>query len=237
MNTNLCKRGLMFISMLFFVSYAQSQTTVSGSVSDSETQEPLPSANVVIQGSSEGTFTDFDGNFTLETDMEPPFSLEISSVGFAVQIIEVTSSNQSVNAQLNFGQNLQEIIVSASRKKQKIQEAPASVSIISQRDIENSSSVVDPVRILQNIPGVTLQQNSANSLNLEMRAGSGLFGTSTFALLDYRYLVTPAAGSFLSYQSGISNLDIERVEVVRGSNSALYGPGVTSGVVEFLWKS
>ena len=237
MKTNLFKRGLMFMSMLFFVSYVHSQTTVSGSVSDSESQEPLPSANVVIQGTSEGTFTDFDGNFTFETDMEPPFSLEISSVGFAVQIIEVTSSNQSVNAQLNFGQNLQEIIVSASRKKQKIQEAPASVSIISQRDIENSSSVVDPVRILQNIPGVTLQQNSANSLNLEMRAGSGLFGTSTFALLDYRYLVTPAAGSFLSYQSGISNLDIERVEVVRGSNSALYGPGVTSGVVHFLSKS
>jgi hypothetical protein len=103
--------------MLFFLSYAHSQTTVSGSVSDSETQEPLPSANVVIQGTNEGTFSDFDGNFTLETDIEPPFSLEISSVGFAVQIIEVTSSNQSVNAQLNFGQNLQEIIISASRKK------------------------------------------------------------------------------------------------------------------------
>ena len=70
-----------------------------------------------------------------------------------------------------------------------------------------------------------------------MRAGSGLFGTSTFALLDYRYLVTPAAGTFLSYQTGISNLDIERVEVVRGSNSASFGPGVTSGVVHFLSKS
>ena len=119
----------------------------------------------------------------------------------------------SKHYRINLIQNLQEIIVSASRKKQKIQEAPASVSIIGQRDIENSSSVVDPVRILQNIPGVTLQQNSANSLNLEMRAGSGLFGTSTFALLDYRYLVTPAAGSFLSYQSGISNLDIRVLNI------------------------
>ena len=95
----------------------------------------------------------------------------------------------------------------------------------------------DPIRNLVNIPGVQIQQNSVNSINIEMRAGSGVFGTSTLPMLDYRYLVTPAAGSYFNFQSGLSNIDIERVEVVRGAASALYGPGVTSGVVHFLSKS
>lgn len=237
MKTNLFKQGAIFIFMLLFVNFMHAQTTISGTVTDAETQDPLPSVNIIIAGTTVGTFTDFDGNFTLETDTELPFSIEVSSVGFSLQTIEVTSANQSLNVQLNVGQNLEEIIVSASRKPQKVQEAPSSVSIISSRDLENSSAVVDPVRNLVNIPGVQLQQHSANSLNLEMRAGSGVFGTSTFPMLDYRYLVTPAAGSFLSYQTGLSNIDIQRVEVVRGAASALYGPGVTSGVVHFISKS
>ena len=69
-----------------------------------------------------------------------------------------------------------------------------------------------------------------------MRAGSGVFGTRTFPILDYRFLQSPASGSFFAFQSGLSNLDIERVEVVRGAASALYGPGVESGVVHFFSK-
>lgn len=237
MKTSFLKQIFLFVFLSFSFTFVQAQNIISGIITDEEST-PLPSVNIVVAGTTEGTFTDFDGNFTLKTNQDFPFEIEISSVGFGLQKVTVSSADQEINVQLTVGQNLEEIIVSASRKPQKVQDAPASVSIISSRDIENaSSSVVDPVRILQNIPGVTLQQQSANSLGIEMRAGSGLFGTSTFALLDYRYLVTPAAGTFLSYQTGISNLDIERVEVVRGSNSASFGPGVTSGVVHFLSKS
>ena len=69
-----------------------------------------------------------------------------------------------------------------------------------------------------------------------MRAGSGVFGTSVFPLLDYRFLQSPASGSLFAFQSGLSNLDIDRVEIVRGAASALYGPGVESGVVHFFSK-
>ena len=88
------------------------------------------------------------------------------------------------------GTKLDEIIVSASRRPQKIQEAPASVSVVSAKDIENSAIAVDPVRHLVNVPGVQIQQQSANTINIEMRAGSGVFGTSTLPILDYRYLST-----------------------------------------------
>lgn len=232
---NALKKALYAVFMVCS-SWAVAQTTISGSVKDSETQEALPGANVIVVGSNTGTSTDFDGNFTLNTTTQLPFKIEVSSVGFGSKIIEVTSADQTIDVSLEFGQNLQEVVISASRRSEKVQDAPASVSIISSRDLENSANVTDPVRNLVNIPGVQVQQQSANSINFEMRAGSGVFGTSSFPILDYRYLVTPSAGLFLSYQTGLSNIDIERVEVVRGAASALYGPGVTSGVVHFLSK-
>ncbi|MGB2171503.1 MAG: TonB-dependent receptor, partial [Flavobacteriaceae bacterium] len=222
---------------LFCVNLLLAQSTLSGSVTDAETNEPLPGVNIIIQGTGDGTNTDFDGNFTFTTNSALPFTLEISSVGFSSQSIEVTSADQTINVSLQPGENLQEIIVSASRRAQKIQDAPSSVSIISSKDIENSAIAVDPVRHLVNIPGVQIQQQSANTLNIEMRAGSGVFGTSTFPILDYRFLSTPAAGTFFTQHSGLSNIDIEKIEVVRGAASALYGPNVVSGVVHFMSKS
>ena len=235
-NKFLLKTALLFVSMLFF-NFALAQTTISGSVSTGD-QEALPGVNILISGTNFGTTTDFDGNFTIATSMPLPVELEISYLGFQTQIIEVTSEDQEISVSLSPGGNdLDAVIVSASRKREKVLDAPASVSIVSSRDIENSVTAVDPVRNLMNVPGVQLQQQSANSLNIEMRAGAGVFGTSTFPILDYRYLVTPAAGTFFTFQSGLSNIDIDRIEVVRGSGSAMYGPGVTSGVVHFLSKS
>ena len=222
---------------LFCINLLLAQTTVSGTVSDADTNEPIPGVNLIVQGTSEGTNSDFDGNFSFSSNQALPFTVEISSIGFAPQSVEVTSADQVLSISLSPGENLDEIVVSASRRPQKVQDAPASVSIITAKDIKNSAQVVDPIRQLINIPGVQIQQQSANTLNIEMRAGSGVFGTSTFPILDYRYLVTPSAGQFLSFQTGLSNIDIAKVEVVRGAASALYGPGVTSGVVHFMSKN
>ena len=221
--------------MLLGSVYSQSQ--VSGSVSDSDNMAGIPGVNVVIEGTSVGTVTDFDGNFVLNSNQAPPFNLVISYVGYSAQTVSVTSSGQDISVSLSAGQNLEEVVISAGRKEQKVLEAPASISVISARTIENSPNVTDPVRLLANTAGVQIQQQTANTLNVEMRAGSGVFGTSTFLVKDNRYMVTPSAGLFQSYQAGLSNLDLATVEVVRGPAGVLYGPGVTSGVVHFRTKS
>ena len=214
-----------------------SQTQVSGSVMDADNMEPIPGVNVIIDGTNIGTVTDFDGNFVINTSQDAPLTLVISYVGYSAQRVSVTSSGQDINVSLSAGQNLEEVVISASRRAQKITEAPASVSVISAREIENSAQVAEPSRILVSVPGVQIQQQTANSLNIEMRAGSGVFGTSTYVMRDNRGLITPAAGTFFSFQQGLSNLDLASVEVVRGAAGVLYGPGVTSGVVHFRSKS
>ena len=214
-----------------------SQTQISGSVMDSGNMEAIPGVNVIIDGTNIGTVTDFDGNFVINTSQDAPLTLIVSYVGYSAERVDVTSASQNINVMLSAGQNLEEIIVSASRRAQKVTDAPASVSVISTRQIENSAQVAEPSRILVSVPGVQIQQQTANSMNIEMRAGSGVFGTSTYIMRDNRGLITPAAGTFFSFQQGLSNLDLASVEIVRGAAGVLYGPGVTSGVVHFRSKS
>ena len=232
------KKTIFFAFVLLTSFTMLAQTTITGVVKDAKTGETLLGANIKVSGKALGTTTDFDGKFSLKLADSPPFTIEISMLGFVAVSVEITKNNQEVMVSLEEdATSLEEIVFSASRRRQKVQEAPASVSIITSKDILNSAAAVDPVMNLANIVGVQMQQQSANTINIEMRAGSGVFGTSTFPILDYRYLVTPSAGLFQSFQTGMSNIDIQRVEVVRGAASALYGPGVTSGVVHFMSKS
>ena len=237
MNIKFLNKHLLAFMAVMLLGNVYSQSQVSGSVSDSDNMTGIPGVNVIIEGTSVGTVTDFDGNFELNTNQAPPFNLVISYVGYTAQTVSVTSSGQDISVSLSAGQNLEEVVISAGRKEQKVLEAPASISVISARTIENSPAFTDPVKLLANTPGVQIQQQTANTLNVEMRAGSGVFGTSTFLIKDNRYMVTPSAGLFLSYQQGLSNLDLATVEVVRGPAGVLYGPGVTSGVVHFRTKS
>jgi len=236
MKNILNKYYLAFMAVILFGN-VYSQTQVSGSVMDADNMEPIPGVNVIIDGTNIGTVTDFDGNFIINTSQDAPLTLVISYVGYSAQRVNITSSGQDINVSLSAGQNLEEVIISASRRAQKVTEAPASVSVISTREIENSAQVTEPTRILVSVPGVQIQQQTANSLNIEMRAGSGVFGTSTYVMRDNRGLITPAANTFFSFQQGLSNLDLASVEVVRGAAGVLYGPGVTSGVVHFRSKS
>ena len=230
-------RFIFLMGLVFNFNLMLAQNSINGTIIDTEDGVAIPGASVFILGSTNGTATDFDGNFTISTSKDLPIQIEISSLGYTTQVIDVTSLDQDLSIQLELGSDfLDEVIISASRRPEKIVDAPASVSVISARKIANSSEAIDPVRHLMNVPGVTVANFTANSMNIEMRSGNGLLGTAVLPLLDYRVISTPAARSNFSYQYGLSNLDLERIEVIRGTNSALYGPGVEGGVVHFITK-
>lgn len=74
-------RTLLLLAFTLTTALGFGQTTVSGKVVD-QNNEPIPGANVVIVGKAIGTVSDFDGNFNLQTDENPPFDLQISSLGY-----------------------------------------------------------------------------------------------------------------------------------------------------------
>ena len=129
-----------------------------------------------------------------------------------------------------------EVIISASRRAKKLQEAPSAVSVITAKQVTESGGSLSPLRALINTPGVELQQQTGQRVNIALRGSSGVFSTSVFPMLDYRSLISPGLEFFDSQNSPINQIDVERVEVVLGPSSALYGPDVTSGVVHFISK-
>ncbi len=221
----------LFCFMLF--SSLLTAQTISGTVTD-ESGEPLIGANVVIKGTTTGVITDYDGKFSLDVGSLPT-TLAVSYTGYNDKDVEVTD-NSPLTITLAEGIELEGVVVSASRKPEKVQDAPASISVLGARQLE-ASPQSDAVRNLVNVPGVQLQQQSAARINIEMRGASGIFGTSAFPIMDYRSLVGPGLGVFQSDASGINTIDLKTIEVVRGPGSALYGPGVTSGVIHFITKN
>jgi len=222
---------LLFLSFMLF-----GQTNVSGIITD-DTGESLIGANVIVQGTSIGATTDINGNFSFDTDTPTPFTLEVTYTGFNTATMVVNDNISNLSISLSEGVLIgEDVIISASRRREKVQEAPASVSVLNTRALSVTPDT-DPTRTLGNLSGVTIQQQSASRVNIEMRGQNGLFSTFVFPIMDYRNLVGAGTGTFVSSQEGISSIDLDRVEVVRGPASALYGAGVTSGVVHFITKN
>mgnify|MGYP000226976723 CR=1 FL=1 len=103
-------RTILKIFLLFFCVSSYAQTTIKGTVTD-DSGQPLPGANIIIVGTSTGTMTDFDGKYTLNTSQLPPFTIQVSSVGFETQTKEATSNNQVIDFALKEGSELDEIVI------------------------------------------------------------------------------------------------------------------------------
>lgn len=229
---------LFFIYLTIHVTTAYSQNFVSGKIVNPNTSTVVVGATVVLNGTSIGTTTDTSGYFKLVNNRPLPWELVVSAVGYQTQTVTVKQTSTSLVIRLaEANQLLSEVVVSASRKAEKVQNAPASVSVLSAKVLNTASVAIDPVRELANVPGVQVQQQSAARLNIEMRGSAALFDTQVFPILDYRSLVGPGIGTFQSDGSGLNSIDLQRIEIVRGPASALYGPGVVSGVVHFISKS
>lgn len=223
---------LFFLNLLCLTA----QNQVQGVIYDADNDETLIGANVQIPGTSQGSVTDLDGAFSFTTSQPYPLMVKISYVGYQTQLVEVLSSDM-LKIYIKSGSILtEEVIISASRRAEKLQEAPAAVSVISTKDVSSSGGSLAPVRALINTPGVELQQQTGQRINLALRGSSGIFSTDVFPMLDYRSLISPGLEYFDSQNSPINNIDIERIEVVLGPGSALYGPDVTTGVVHFISK-
>ena len=90
------------------------QTSISGTVIDSNTQEPLPGVNIKVAGKSIGVSTDFDGKFNLNVSDEVPFSVEITFVGYQKQILEITADDTELQIVLEENEtSLDEVMTKA----------------------------------------------------------------------------------------------------------------------------
>lgn len=225
-----------FILTLFFSSISFAQTTVSGSVVD-VSNLPVPGANVKVVGEEIATVTDYEGNFILTVQKAPPFTLEISMLGFANQTVTINSNNQKVSVKLSEEETLlNEIVVSASRTPERILESPVTIERMSLRDIKNTSSgtFYDG---LENLKEVHFNTSSFNFKSINTRGFATIANTRFMQLVDGMDNSSPALNFVLGNLVGVSDLDVQSVELLPGASSALYGANAFNGILFMSSKS
>ncbi len=240
MKKNFTLIALLLIGLLTFFnhhSYGQT-TTISGKVIDAATNDPLVGVNVLVKGTVLGTISDPNGNFNLNVNQAPPLTLQISIVGYVTQELEINDASVegleiSMEEQTLLGQ---EIVVSASRVEESILESPVSVERLDIRAIRESASpsFYDQIKTLKGID-VSTQSMTFNSINPRGFGSNG--NTRTVQLIDGIDNQAPGLNFPVGNIVGISDLDLESVEILPGAASALYGPNAIQGIILMNSKS
>jgi hypothetical protein len=231
------KKILLFVFLACSSATMVAQTTVNGTVKDADTGETLPGANIKIENKAVGTTTDFDGNFVLKVTENLPFTLEISVLGYKMKKVEVTKNNQTVDIALTENEtSLDEIVVSASRTPERVMESPVTVERLDARAIKNTSSpsFYDG---LENLKGVDVNANSLTFKSVNTRGFATFANTRFMQLVDGMDNSSPALNFAIGNLLGMSELDVNTVELLPGASSALYGANAFNGIMFMTSRS
>ncbi len=230
-------RKLLCAFVVLFTTSFMAQTTITGTVTDAESGQPIPGANIKVVGKSIGTSADFDGKFTLNVSENPPFTIEISIIGYSPSKVEITQNDQVVEVALKeIATSLDEVIVSASRTPERIMESPVTVERMDAREIKNTSS---PTFYdgLQNLKGVDVNTSSLTFKSVNTRGFATYANTRFMQLVDGMDNSSPALNFALGNLLGMSELDINTVEILPGAASALYGANAFNGIMFMTSKN
>ncbi len=233
-----------FLSILVALAVTQQAgaQAVAGRVIDSETGEYLIGANVIASSGEQsiGTATDTDGTFAFRNLSPGRYVLAVSYVGYRSQEVPVDVAGDktarivvnlvAVDIQIN------PVTVTASRSPQKLLEAPASITVLEPEEIE-ARTALTAAEYLKAVPSVDLAATGLNQSRIVVRGFNDNLASSLLTLVDNRIAQIPSIRLTALNLIPINSADIERIEVVSGPASALYGPNAANGVVHIFTKS
>ncbi len=241
--------GILTLLLAFVVqlTFAQ-EKTISGNVTDNQ-GVPLPGVNIIVKGTTTGTQTDFDGNYTMQVAVGQ--TLEFSYVGFKTVDKPVTASTSTINLQMEEDAAvLEEVIVTAQGIKREKKALGYAVTTIASEDIETRAQT-DLGRLLQGkAPGVRITSTggvAGSGTNIIIRGYSSISGNNQPLFIVDGVPFDSSTNQQTSFvtssnqASRFGDLDqnnIESVSVLRGlSATALYGEEGKNGVILITTKS
>jgi iron complex outermembrane receptor protein len=235
---------VLVILVNFLPTKAFAQTaTLRGTVSDAETGEFLPGANVVLSSAEikTGTAVPSTGVFEVKNLPAGTYTITVSFIGYEKYIQKglVLDSGETRSLDISLiptGIKVNPITVTASRRPEKLLEAPASITVLGAQAIE-ARTALTAAEHLKALPGVDLFSAGLNQSRVVIRGFNDLFSGSLLSLVDNRITRIPSIRLNAFQLIPTSNDDIERIEIVSGPGSALYGPNSANGVMHVLTKS
>ena len=218
-------------------SYGADSGVVKGKVTDKADGEGVYGASVTVAGTTIGTATDMNGNFTLRGVPAKQQKIAVSIVGYAPssQVVSV-GSGQTAVANFSIGQTTimaSEVVVGAALYKQDRLEVPVTTNVVSQERIKQKpSATLD--QVVEDVPGVVVNRAGGQATSTMQIRGSnayqgGAIGTRVQGLYDGFPLNSPESGEIV--WSSVNMNAADKVEVMKGAAATLYGSGAMGGVV------
>jgi len=227
---------IMFLFSITGFSQKKTDANLYGHVINSVTKEHIPDFRISIKGTTIGTITDATGHYFLKNLPVGEFTVVASGLGFKSKAQEVSiieGKSIEVNFEVEEDQiQLESVVVSANRNEVNRKEAPVIVNTISPKLLENTNSVC-LAQGLNFQPGLRVETNCQNCGFQQVRI-NGLDGPYSQILIDSRPIFSSLAGVY-----GIEQIPanmIERVEVVRGGGSAIFGSNAIAGTINIITK-
>ncbi|MBB2144146.1 TonB-dependent receptor plug domain-containing protein [Pedobacter sp. LMG 31464] len=218
------------------VAHAQS-IVVSGTVTDKLTKEPIPGVSVTVKGKTIGSSTDLKGQFSFSTTEKAPFTLMVSYIGFTTVEREVSGNTANLTFELESGTILgQEVVVSASRTPERILESPVSIERISSAALKElpAPSFYDA---LNNLKGVEMSTQSMTFRSVNTRGFNANGNVRFNQYIDGMDNQAPGLNFSVGNIVGLTELDVDNVELLPGAASALYGAGGINGTLLMTSKN
>ncbi|MCT4647162.1 MAG: TonB-dependent receptor [Carboxylicivirga sp.] len=198
--------------------------------------EPLPFATIVINNTTLGTASDLDGNFELEYIPEGKFTITAQAMGYKPVVKEVMfKKGQPLDLSFDLETDvlgLEQVVVTADRNEQKRTTASVIVNTLTPKLLENTQAVAISEG-LNYVPGLRLENNCQNCGFTQIRM-NGMDGAHSQILVNNRAIFSNLAGVYGLEMFPASM--IERIEVVRGGGSALYGSNAVAGTINLITK-
>jgi outer membrane receptor protein involved in Fe transport len=218
------------------LAYAQ-QTSLTGTIKDSETNEPVIGASISVKGKMIGTITDATGAFSLSTSVKTPFTLVVSNIGYQRQEVEVADVAQPISVTMSpQTEVMDEFVFTASRVEESSLNTPVTIERMDGKDIRETAAL-NFYEGLQNMKGVEMVTSSLTFKQINTRGFNSTGNSRFLQLVDGVDNQTPGLGFAVGNMLGASDLDVESVELIPGSASALYGPVAFNGVLMMRSKS
>src|SRR6188474_715093 len=219
------------ITALFSLQALAQTVTISGTVRNSVSKEGVPAVSVVIKGSSSGTYTDDKGAFSISTSTKLPLTLVFTSVGFESKEVEVSSASSALEIDLVSVSTLgQEVVVAAVRSQQRILEAPVTIERLGGSALRNAAAP-NYYEALANLKGVDVHTASLTFRTITTRGFVSSGNTRFNQLIDGMDNQAPGLNFSVGNIVGLTELDVDNMELLSGASSALYGSGGMNGTL------
>lgn len=211
------------------------QHVISGHVRNSATGEAVPAVSIKAKNTPYGDYTNDQGNFRFTLHAALPVTLVVSSIGYASKEIEVTATGP-LNITLAPASILgNEVVVSASRQLQRKIESPVTIERIDNKDIINSAQT-NYYNMLQGLKGVDITTSSLTFTTVTTRGFNTSGNTNFTQIVDGMDNQAPGLNFPLGASIGLTELDVDNLEVLSGASSALYGSRGLNGTLVMTGK-